>query len=568
MLTRSGSDDRIVCLKIFLMSDITRTCRVSGKQFVVNEWEQEFLKKFDAPLPNLCPEERHRRRLAHRNERKIYNDVCDMTGKPIISLYSPDKNMKVYSPEAWWGDNWDARDYGRDYDFTRPFFEQFADLQRDVPWLSLMNKNGENSDYCNITTDNKNCYLVFGGDFNEDAMHSLFSMHCRDVADVYWVNKSELIYDCMDCLRCYNLKYCRNCRGCSDSSFLFECKNCKNCFGCVGLNSKEYHIFNKPVAPEEYAQRVKEYRLDTWSGAMRMKEEFEKFRLQFPHKAVNHVNCENSTGDILSNVKNCENCFGIEGPAEDLKDIFLAMFPVKDTASCDHIGHEVELFYEVMGSCGGNHCAFSPYAWNSNDAFYCHIVDSCSNVFGCCNMRRAKYCILNKQYTREEYEALLPRIIEHMKSTGEWGEFFPIETSLFDYNESVAQDFFPMSRGEVLAKGWKWKDEEFREVGTGADVPDSIHETGDDICGKALICEKTGRPYRIVPAELSFYRKMEVPVPRHAPETRHENRIAMRKPIRSWERECSKCGAGITTSYSPKRPEIVYCENCYLTDFY
>jgi hypothetical protein len=550
------------------MTEIVKNCRITGKSFVVNDWEQELLRKFDVPPPTLCPEERHRRRLAHRNERKIYNDVCDLTGKAIISLYSPDKNLKVYSPEAWWGDKWDARDYGRDYDFTRPFFEQFAELQKDVPWLSLMNKNGENSDYCNITTDNKNCYLVFGGDFNEDCMHSLFNMHCRDVSDTYWVNKSELIYDSIDCLRCYNLRYCRNSRGCSDSAFLFECKNCKKCFGCVGLNSKEYHIFNKPYPPEEYEWQVKSYRLNTWSGVQRMKDEFKKFRLQFPHKFANIINCETSTGDILTEAKNCINCFSVEGPAEDLKDVFLAVSPVKNVASSDHIGHKVDFFYEIMGSCGGNYCAFCPYAWNSSNTFYCHIVDSCNNLFGCSNMRRAKYCILNKQYTKEEYEALLPRIIEHMKSTGEWGEFFPIENSLYAYNESVAQDFFPMTKDEILTKGWKWKDEEMREIGTGVEVPDSIFDIDDSICQKTLICEKTGRPYRIVATELKFYRKMEIPVPRYAPETRHEGRIFMRNPGQTWDRKCAKCSKEISTTYSPDRPEIVWCKECYLADFY
>ncbi len=549
------------------MAAITKTCRVSGKSFVVTEWEQEFLKKFDAPLPTLCIEERHRRRLAHRNERKIYNDVCDLTGKPMISIYSPDKDFAVYSPEVWWGDDWDARDYGMDYDFNRPFFEQFAELVQKVPRLALMNVNGENSDYCNITTDNKNCYLVFGGDFNEDCSYSLFCFHSRDLMDVYWVTKSELCYDGVDCLRCYNLKYSQNSRGCSDSSFLFECRNCKNCFGCVGLNGKEYHIFNRLCSPEEYERRVKEYRLDTWSGVQRMKEEFGKFVLQFPHKFANIINCENSTGDILTEAKNCTNCFSAEGPVEDLKDVFLTVSPVKDVVSSDHIGHEVELFYEVMGSCSGHHCAFCPHTWDSSDTFYCHIVTACHDLFGCSNMQRAEYCILNKQYTKEEYEDMRARIVEHMKSTGEWGEFFPIEISSFAYNESVAQDYFPMTKDEVLAKGWKWLDEE-REVGSGVDVADSIHDVEDEICEKTLVCEKTGRPYRIIPSELQFYRKMEVPVPRYAPETRHEMRIKMRNPIQTWARKCAKCGVGIETSYSPEKPEIVYCEKCYLAEVY
>lgn len=118
---------------MLLMINIIQTCRVTGRKFTVNEWEQELLKKFGAPPPTLCIDERHRRRLAHRNERKIYNDVCDLTGEKLISIYSPDKPFKVYSAKAWWGDAWEPRDYGRDFDFERPFFEQWKELMMEVP---------------------------------------------------------------------------------------------------------------------------------------------------------------------------------------------------------------------------------------------------------------------------------------------------------------------------------------------------------------------------------------------------------------------------------------------------
>ena len=38
-----------------------------------------------------------------------------------------------------------------------------------------------------------------------------------------------------------------------------------------------------------------------------------------------------------------------------------------------------------------------------------------------------------------------------MITTGEWGEFFPSSLSPFGYNETVAQEYFPMSREDILA---------------------------------------------------------------------------------------------------------------------
>ena len=198
---------------------------------------------------------------------------------------------------------------------------------------------------------------------------------------------------------------------------------------------------------------------------------------------------------------------------------------------------------------------------------YSDTVAYCNNLFGCSNLHRMEYCILNKQYTKEEYQALVPRVIEHMKKTGEWGEFLPMEYSYFGYNESVAQDFFPKTKNGVLAEGFKWRDEEIREI-RPQNIPDSIHEVTDDILKMSLTCEKSGRPFRIVAAELKLYRQMGIPIPHYAPETRNEIGMAMRNPAHIWNRNCAKCGSPILTSYSPDRPEKVYCESCYLAEVY
>ena len=549
------------------MPDITQTCRITNKDFVVTEWEQGILKEFGLALPTLCIDERHRRRMSRRNERRIYNSVCDKTGKAIISMYPKDSEFTVYSQEAWWSDDWDAKDYGKEYDFSRPFFQQFAELQKIVPRMSVMNKHAENSDYCNLTTNNKNCYLVFGGDFNEDCMYSIINMKCRDVSDVYWVWESELMYDSTDCEKCYNVKYCQNAANCVDSSFLYECRNCTNCFGCVGLNGKEYQIFNEQYTPEDYARKIQEFRLETWSGVQHMKKEFKKFHLRFPHRATRILNSENATGDIISDAKNCTNCFAVSGPAEDIKDIFIVAAPLNNAFSCNHVGFKAELFYEMMGSIEGYHSALCSFSWASNNTYYCDMVDSSHDLFGCVSMYRGQYCILNKQYTKEEYEELLPIIIEHMKSTGEWGEFFPMEISPFAYNETVANDYYKLTREGALALGLKWKDEDLH-IGAGPKLPDSINDVEDEVLQMNLICEKTGRAYKIIPQELKLYRQMGIPIPRYAPETRNEDRILKRNPWQLWDRNCAKCNVTISTSYSPERPEIIYCENCYLKEVY
>ena len=175
------------------------------------------------------------------------------------------------------------------------------------------------------------------------------------------------------------------------------------------------------------------------------------------------------------------------------------------------------------------------------------------------------------QYTKEEYQKLVPTIIHYMQSTGEWGEFFPASISPFGYNETLASDFFPLDEKQVTERRWKWhRDENASKqyLGPTIKIPKKIEDVSDAICAQILSCEVTGKPYKITPQELTFYRRMKIPVPRICPEERHRQRMERRNPRKLWERTCAKCGKGIETSYSLERPEIVYCDKCYLETVY
>ena len=99
-------------------------------------------------------------------------------------------------------------------------------------------------------------------------------------------------------------------------------------------------------------------------------------------------------------------------------------------------------------------------------------------------------------------------------------------------------------------------------------LPDSIDDIPDDILNWAIKCEATGRPFRIIKQELEFYRKMKLPIPHFHPDERHRRRMALRNPRKLWRRPCGKCGKEMETTYAPERPEIVYCESCYLQEVY
>ncbi|MEI8092194.1 MAG: hypothetical protein WCG98_08655 [bacterium] len=89
-----------------------------------------------------------------------------------------------------------------------------------------------------------------------------------------------------------------------------------------------------------------------------------------------------------------------------------------------------------------------------------------------------------------------------------------------------------------------------------------------------IICEVSSKPFRIIPQELAFYNKHNLPLPTKHPDVRHAERIKLRNPRKLRNRTCSKCGTDMQTTYAPDlpdvagRPEVVYCEQCYNKEIY
>ena len=184
-------------------------------------------------------------------------------------------------------------------------------------------------------------------------------------------------------------------------------------------------------------------------------------------------------------------------------------------------------------------------------------------------LKKHTYCILNKQYTKEEYEALMPKIIEHMKSTNEWGRWYDVERSPHGYNETIANEYFPLTKEQALERGYRWKDKDPKEYRpSSAVIPDNISDVPDTIINEVLACADCGKNYKLIEQELRFYRTHRLPVPRRCPDCRYHTLIERRPPPRLWDRSCAKCGKQTLSSYAPDRSETVYCEECYLQEVY
>jgi len=561
------------------------TCTICSSPFEVSDEEIAFLdrisptyagKKLSVPPPTMCFDCRLQRRLAFYNSRALYKRKCDFSGKEIVSNYKPDAPFVIYDKGIWFSDKHNALDYGRDFDFNRPFFEQFRELMKTVPLLSIavIGKENINSDYTNDNWKLKNCYLVFDGEQAEDAYYGHTFVGLKSCIDFLAIERSELCYECIHCYNCYNTKFSRYCHNCQDSWFLRDCIGCKKCFGCANLHKQEYHIFNKPYSKEEYEEFINQFESGKYSVIEDMKKKAKEFFIQKPVKPTSGVQNIESTGDNLNHSKNAQHCFDCN-EMHDCTYCTDCLMGAKDCWDIHVWGSGMELCYNscVIGSNIRNVIS-GYYVTRGADHIYYSLWcgRTSAHLLGCVGVEHTKYCIFNKQYSEEEYEALVARIIEHMQSTGEWGQFFPPEISMFGYNETMAQSFFPLERDEAIEKSFQWNDYdppvEAEKTIPAEQLPDDISDIPNDILNWALVCTETGRPYRLIGQELIFYRNQKLPVPRKHPDQRHYDRFEYKNPYKLWQRTCAKCEAKIETAYSPERPEIVYCESCYHKEVY
>ena len=452
-----------------------------------------------------------------------------------------------------------------DFDFKRPFFDQFRQLQLKVPRPPLVNNKSENSDFCNFSDWNRNSYLITSANRNEDSYYGFCLVDNKNAVDCLWCVNSQLLYECTDCSSCYNLRNSANCSQCIDSAFLINCRSLSNCMFCVNLRNRQYCIFNKQYSKEEYLKKEKELLEGSHLNYLGLKEKFREFLRMTPiRKANNFVSSENVQGDNIFNSKNAYGVFDVY----DVNDCAYAHdgLSARDCQDIEFF-EGTELCYESTSLCGRRY-TFTIFCRNSANLLYCDNCHGCSDCFGCVGLRNKKFCVFNRQYSKEEYEELVPRIIEYMKGTGEWGEFFPIKYSIFAYNETLAQDYFPLAKEEALERGYPWHDDAQKQQQIQSfTVPDHIRDATDLIAGQLLRCS-CGKNFKVIRQELDFYRGMNIPVPRSCPDCRHRNRMMQRNQGSLYDRACAKCKAPIRTTYAPDRTETVYCEKCWLEAVY
>ncbi len=495
-------------------------------------------------------------------------------------MYPEDSSVLVYCNTCWWSDKWDGTEYGRAYDPSKPFLEQLYELSRITPYMALENLYTSlvDTEYTNYAAYQKNCYLTYYSDYANNVLYAMFIAHVNDSMDCYRIRDSELCYEATGCYKSSRVFFSEECTDSHDIWFSKNLIGCSNCVGCVNLRNKSYCIFNEKYSKEEYHRIIEEMDLHTQRGIDAVSKKAKEFWLTKPRRAYegNSLNV-NVTGDYVYESKNAHDCY-MATSVEDGKFVqFISLPKVKDAYDYSGWGNNVERIYEcdIVGE-GAYNVKFSSECWpDARDVEYSMYANACTNCFGCVNLKKKSYCILNKQYSKEDYERLREEIIKNMNEKPyrdekgrvyPYGEYFPLNFSLFAYNETMAYAYFEKDRDVIKKEGFQWREQ---EVSTHTptlkadQLPLTISETPDTITREIVACFSCARAYRIIPQELSLLRHLNLPAPQRCPECRHLRRFQSTNPPRLYERNCAKCGIPIKTSYAPERPEIVYCEQCY-----
>jgi hypothetical protein len=332
------------------------------------------------------------------------------------------------------------------------------------------------------------------------------------------------------------------------------------------LRNQSFVFENKQLTEEEYQQKIKTVDFSSQQMMATLENDFKKLRANSICKFAEITKSTNCTGDYLINAKDSFNCFNAV-EVENMKNCY-GCEGSKDCIDGSGFGLPIgsELLYEVHAVGTGYNSHFINMTYTVTNCEYISHSHNLKDCFGCVGLNGSQYCILNKQYDEVAYPELKKKIIEQIKKTGEYGEFFPVKLSPFGYNETLAMEFYPLTREIATGQGFNWQDNLPTTFGreTIKNLPDKINEAPETITKEVLVCLECQKNY--------------IALPCFCPSCRHLKRVTLRGPFDLHHRQClcdksehghvGRCKNEFETTYPPDRPERVFCESCYQQEIY
>lgn len=494
-------------------------------------------------------------------------------------MYAENNAKQVLCPKCFYSDTWNPETYEAVYDPRKSFFDQYFALVKSIPRLGVINDDGIGSVNCLYNNDigfSKNCTMCFVSWKMENCMNSFYLCMGKDLFDCHGViDMCEFTYESVMVEQVNRSKFMYWSSACTDCVFGYDLRGCTDCFMCFGLRNKQYYFKNNKYSPEEYQKIINSYKLNTRAGQEKAKKEFQEFLKTKPRKFAEMRQAVGSSGTDIHRSKNTRDTN--YGPLSIDSRYCANGVNYISCYDCSG-GGETELSYECVTPDQSYNSIGTIKCWKNRNISYSIDCHSCEEVFGCVGVKKGNYMILNKRYSKEAYHILKAQIVAAMKERSEYGEFFPSTYSPFCINETRAIDELKFSREEALAQGYRWQDELQQTRGKETihqnDVPGAIEDVNDSITDEVLACVSCARNYKVLPDELTFYRRMKIPIPDRCFFCRMQTREDMRGGFDLVERRCDchetshghehQCSESFQTFFSTDREtRPIYCESCY-----
>lgn len=548
-----------------------RTCRMTGQSFEPSFEEMAMRRKFGIEEePDLHPVFRFMLLGAFWQHWNLYKRTCGKTGKPIISVYPEDCPYPVWHKDEWvkHGDP-----PGADVDLRKPFFPQMWGVFTRSPIAHNIGVGNENCEYTDDLWYSRNCYLCHSGAHCEDLRYCYRNIKTRDSQFCVFTFDCERCTDLINSHSCFQVLHSFHCWQCTDSAFLYDCRNCTRCMFSSNLRNKQYCFENEQLTKDDFERKVAEWDVRSRTAYDRARQAFQgMMRERAWHRALFIDRSEKSTGNYLDQCKNCQNCYFTTDGMEDCVNVFRAS-NARDCLDCVSPFGKTELAY--LTACPQDQCYDVKCC---NDVIQCKWTEysahcfQCEHCFGCCGLVGKKYCILNKQYSPEDYEDQKGKIVSAMKTSGEYGQFFPGSFAATPYEETLAGFYWPLSREQGETLGFRMGSGEAKRTPDALDpsmLPDRSDETDMALTKKVFWDDVAKRPFQIQQADIEFSRSLGVPLPSTYYARRLQENFHM-IPCSGTLREtaCGKCKKKTQTSWPEEYDGRILCEECYLKEVY
>lgn len=541
------------------------TCQISGEQFLVSDHEMKLREQFwFTDLPTVMPSYRLQLLWAFYPNWSFYNRTCDKTWKSLVSVFPQDCQYPVWDRKEWFSS---AQPPWAPIDFDRPFFDQAREVFYQSPIPHIFQYKCENCEYTDDWYESRDCYLCHGWDNSEGVRYSANVNTSKDCMQCVLIDKCEKCYDCVNCISAYSCVACLDVRNSSNCTLCYDMRNCQDCIFCYNQRWKQYCIGNKQLTKDQYEQEKNKWQIESRDWYAKAQNYFKKMMHEIAWLRSSYVeHSENTTWNYISHMKDCEMCF-MQLYHENCCHDFWAGWDAKHI--CEWVGtygcqgwYKVAVpikCFEMRMSFMTIECRFSDYTGYSV---------GCENCFWCCGMHKEKFCVLNTPYSKNEYDTVIDKLIDHMKSTGEWGNFFPGNFAPNSYTDSLSGYFFPLSDWEKQ-KFWfnvsQQKNQKISSYQSSLNVPQTAHMADEDTTKLVFWDEQIEKPFTILGQDINFCRELKVPLP----DTFYLRRIFWNLSWMPFDGElrkayCAKSGKEIQTSWPAEYDGRILSEEEYL----